>query len=225
MSVDRLQVDPAALEQTAKGINGMIDALAEVGIKETASSGRGLALLTLSALEAGKQSVQSEFESYTERWSWGVRALVQAGNQIAQALGLSAGRYQAMEDKASTMFKVLWTSMAGNPHLTQDQIAARDWGETLADNSFNHIRNPDYSRESFDRAALAAQMNWEIVQAVGPQAAANLGVLTNPASIGTGGATPDGLPAPGWNTGAAAQVEQIQQKYAPLLNPQGAQGE
>ncbi|NNH75284.1 hypothetical protein HLB23_36455 [Nocardia uniformis] len=216
-----MRVDPAALEQTAKGITGMIDALAEVGIKETAASGRGLSLLALSALEAGKASVQTEFESYTERWSWGVRALVQAGNEIARALGLSAGRYQAMDAKAEEMFKVLWTNLAGNPHLTRDEVAARDWGDTFSDNPFNHIRNADYSRESFDRAALVSQMNSEIVAAVGPQALANLNA-GNPAALLTDS---DGQPAPGWNTGAAAQVEAIQQKYAPLLNPQGSQGE
>ncbi|MBF6240218.1 hypothetical protein [Nocardia otitidiscaviarum] len=221
MSVEGLRVDPAALEQTAKGITGMIDALSEVGFKETAASGRGLALLALSALEAGKASVQTEFESYTERWSWGVRALVQAGNEIAQALGLAAGRYHAMDAKAEEMFKVLWTNLAGNPHLTRDQIAARDWGDTFSDNPFTQVLNADYSRESFDRAAIATQMNMEIIQAVGPQAAANLGVVSNPATLVTG---TDSMPAPGWNTGAAAQVEQIQKKYESLLNPQPGQG-
>ncbi|MGX1808581.1 hypothetical protein ACWIGI_22910 [Nocardia sp. NPDC055321] len=221
MSGDELRVDPAALTQTAQGITGMIDALSEVGFKETAASGRGLALLTLSALEAGKQSVQTEFESYTERWSWGVRALVQAGNEIAKALGLAAGRYNAMETKAENAFKVMWTNMVGNPYLSKDEIAKQDWGDTFSDNPFNHMVNPDYSRESFDRAAIAAQMNWEIIQAVGPQAAANLGVVGNPASVVT---TPDGAPAPGWNTGASAQVEQIQAKYQPLLNPEAGQG-
>lgn len=224
MAVEGLEVDPAALEKTAHGITGMIDALGEVGLKETASSGRGLAMLALSALEAGKASVQSEFETYTERWSWGVRALVQAGNEIASALGLAAGRYHAMEAKGVEMFKVMWTDVAGNPYLSREQVGQRDWGATLSDNGFNHVRNADYSRESFDHAALTTQMNLEIIQAVGPQAAANLGVVSNPASVVTSALAPDGTPAPGWNTGAAAQVQQIQAKYQPLLNPQGAQG-
>ncbi|MFI6871565.1 hypothetical protein [Nocardia sp. NPDC050406] len=220
MSGEGLRVDPAALQQTATGITGMIDALGEVGTKETAASGRGLSLLALSALEAGKQSVQTEFETYTERWSWGVRALVQAGNEIARALGLSAGRYAAMESKATEMFKVMWTNVAGNPHLSREDIAKRDWGETFSDNPFNHVRDPDYSRESFEQAAQATRMNWEIVQAVGPQAAANLGVVSNPVSLVT---DTNGAPAPGWNTGAAAQAAQIQQQYQ-QLNPQAGQG-
>lgn len=86
-------VDPAVLRQAADGINGIVGELSEMGTGETGAVGRGFSLLALSPLEAGKGSVQKALETFTQRWSWGVRALVQAGNAIAQTLGLAAGRF------------------------------------------------------------------------------------------------------------------------------------
>ncbi len=85
--VSELVVDPAVLNQAAQGITGIIDALDGLGIGETATVGRGFSLLTLSPMEAGAPAVQRSFEGFTERWSWGVRALVQSANAIAETLG------------------------------------------------------------------------------------------------------------------------------------------
>lgn len=148
MSPD-LQVDPRVLGQAAAGITAITDSLAGLGIGETASMGRGFALLSLSPLEAGACGVQVAFEDFVERWSWGVRHLVQAANSIAHTLDLNAGRYHDTEQIAEAMLKTAWTDIVGNPHLSSDEIAARDWGETLADNPINHLRSPDYSAESF----------------------------------------------------------------------------
>ncbi|MFD6216600.1 hypothetical protein ACFWFJ_25315, partial [Nocardia salmonicida] len=48
----RLEIDPAVLQQAAKGIEDTIGQLSEMGIGETGNMGRGFALLTLSTLEA-----------------------------------------------------------------------------------------------------------------------------------------------------------------------------
>ncbi|MCM6774111.1 type VII secretion target [Nocardia sp. CDC159] len=196
---DQLNVNPAVLVQAAKGIEGTIGGLSEMGIGETGNMGRGFSLLTLSTKAAGKHSVQKAFEEFTERWSWGVRALVQAGNAIARTLGLAAGRYHEMDQKGHDTLKKMWTHMAGNPHLTDEQITKRSWRETFADNSFNHIRNADYSAKSFQDANRTIQTNMKIVGEVGPQALANV----NPASgLITG-------ERPGWNTGASQRAAEI----------------
>ncbi|MFD3702362.1 hypothetical protein ACFWUP_04385 [Nocardia sp. NPDC058658] len=198
-----VKVDPAVLQQAAKGIEGTIGGLSEMGIGETGNMGRGFALLTMSTLEAGKHTVQKTFEEFTERWSWGVRALVQAGNSIARTLGLAAGRYDEMETKSEDTLKTMWTHMAGNPHLSGEEITKRSWGETFADNSFNHIRNADYSVKSFQDAGQHIQTNMKVIEAVGPQAIANVSPVTG--SLLTG-------ETPGWNTGASEQAAQIMKK-------------
>ncbi|KAF0846223.1 hypothetical protein [Nocardia caishijiensis] len=208
---DELKVAPEVLIQAAQGITGIISELSEIGVKETASSGRGFALLTMSGLEAGKAAVQKGFEEFTERWSWGVRYLVQSGNSIAEAVGLAAGRYYMMEQQGSDTFKQMYTHLLGNPHLSSAEIKARTWGETLADNPINMALNPDYTAESFEDAAAHADKNWQVVQAVGPQALANLSTL-DPYSYAKPG--DDGLPDAGWNTQAA-------ERAAEILNPPG----
>ncbi|MBL1079201.1 hypothetical protein JK358_32830 [Nocardia sp. 2] len=192
---DQLNVDPAVLDQAAKGITSIINQLSDIGVKETGAMGRGFAMLSLSPMEAGKASVQAGFETFCERWSWGVRALVQAANNMAQSVGLSAGRYQMMDDQFSNMFKQMYTHLAGNPHLSTEEINARGWGDTLADNSFNHIRNADYSTESFDTMLAKMQTNGQVIDAVGGQALNNVFSTYNPNA--------------GWNTGAAQQAAEI----------------
>lgn len=199
---ENLEVAPEVLIQAAQGITGIISELSELGLKETASSGRGFSLLTMSPLEAGKAVVQSGFEEFTERWSWGVRYLVQAGNSIAQTLGLAAGRYYMMEQQSSDTFKQIYTHLVGNPHLSSDEIKERTWDQTLADNPYNQLMNPDYSKESFDKAFAQMDKNWEVVQTVGPQALANLGAVAAIPDTGM-------LPQAGWNTQGAEQAAAI----------------
>ncbi|WP_378730822.1 type VII secretion target [Nocardia brasiliensis] len=195
----QVKVDPAVLVQAAKGIESTIGELSNMGIGETGNMGRGFSLLTLSTMEAGKHSVQKTFEEFTERWSWGVRALVQAGNSIARTLGLAAGRYHEMDAKAQGTLKKMWTHLAGNPHLSDEQITSRSWGDTFSDNAFNHIRNADYSAESFQKAGQTMQTNMRVIEAVGPQALANVSPLSGLATGET----------PGWNTGASKKAADI----------------
>ncbi|WP_280255930.1 hypothetical protein [Nocardia abscessus] len=209
----KVNVDPAVLVQAANGIEATIGELSNMGIGQTGNMGRGFALLTLSTMEAGKHTVQKTFETFTERWSWGVRALVQAGNSIAHTLGLAAGRYDEMENKSAETLKKMWTHTLGNPHLTDEQIASRSWGDTLSDNTFNHVRNADYSLQSFQQAAQTMQTNARVIEAVGPQALANAGVA---AAVlvpqpGMAGLAAPGLTGetPGWNTGAAKEAADI----------------
>ncbi|WP_067651605.1 hypothetical protein [Nocardia harenae] len=208
-----VQADPVALQQTAQGITGMIGVLTDLGIKETAASGRGFSLLTMAPLEAGSAEVQESFENYCSRWSWGVRSLVQAGNEIAVALGLAAGRYHMMESKTSDMFKTMWTHTMGNPHLTRDEIEQRSWEETLADNPVNQVLNADYSRESFEDAAVTVDRNWRVVQEVGPQAAANLSVLGNPLLVPVVSDATGETPA--WDTDATERAAEIMAPETP----------
>ncbi|EOM75828.1 hypothetical protein DW322_13215 [Rhodococcus rhodnii] len=194
-----LNVDPAVLHQAAEGITAIIDSLSGLGIGETAAAGRGFSALALSPMEAGAESVQKSLEEYAERWAWGVRHLVRAANDIAEVLDLQAGRYHMMEQANEEMLKTMWTHAFGNPHLDGDEISERSWGETFADNPFNHAMNPDYSSESFDDAFEHVRTNREVIDEVGPQALANVSPLA--AMLGDEDA--------GYDTGAAERAAAI----------------
>ncbi|WP_067817450.1 hypothetical protein [Nocardia inohanensis] len=210
MSED-LEVPAETLIQAAQGITATISKLSEIGVKEAAASGRGFSALALSPLEAGKEVVQKGFEEFTDRWSWGVRNLVQAGNSIAETLGLAAGRYNMMEQATKDTLKQIYTNLVGNPHLSSDDIKKRTLGQTLADNPFNQVLNSDYSAQSFRDAQAQIAKNNQVIQTVGPQALANVGAASQ--FLGGPKLPTSGLPDAAWNTQGAEQA-------AAILNPQ-----
>jgi hypothetical protein len=184
-----LNVDPQALKQAAEGITGVIGELSDLGTKETGAAGRGFSEIALSPLDAGKQSVQQAFRSFADRWSWGIRTLVQSGNALAQTLGLAAGRFYMMDQEFSNMLKEMYTDVAGNPHLTTQQVDDRSWKDTLLDNSFNDAMHPDYSLQSFENALHHVGTNAQVIATVAPT------IAEQPLR---------------WNTGDAARAAQIQ---------------
>lgn len=197
---DHLEVDPSVLIQAAQGITAITESLSGLGTGETASVGRGFSLLALSPMEAGKQEVQTSLEEFAERWSWGVRHLVQSANEIARVLDLAAGSYYTTEQVYSDALKTVWTNTVGNPHLSGDEISDRTWGETLADNPINQTLNADYSLESFEAADQTIATNNEVIAAVGPQALANVSPLADMLDSGT---------TRNWDTDATEQAAEI----------------
>ncbi|MEV6769834.1 hypothetical protein AB0N05_14520 [Nocardia sp. NPDC051030] len=209
MSED-LKVDPAVLKQAEAGITAIIGDLSDLGVKETGSMGRGFALLALSPLQAGKASVQSAFETFCERWSWGVRSLVQAANSMAQSVGLAAGRYHMMDQANENTLKEVYSHLFSDPTLTKEKIDERSWGATFADNGFNALMHPDYSGQSFQDMVYKMNTDAQVIKAVGPQALANgQAVMSSPN---------EGM---GWNTGAAQQAAQIMQERNPGVEGAG----
>lgn len=189
---DQLNVDPDVLKQAAEGITGVISELSDLGIKDAAAQGRGFSGIELSQQDAGKLSVQQSFTRLTDRWSWGIRTLVQTGNKLAEAAKLAAGRLHMMDETFSNSFKELYADAFGNPHLTSQQIDAQSWSTTLADNQFNQVQQPDYSAASFENAWQQMKTDEQKMDAAS---------RTNLVA---------GMVPGGWNTGAAAQAAQIQ---------------
>jgi hypothetical protein len=122
-------VDRAALRQTAQGINDTIGALEKLGFNEEAEVGRGFSGLTLSGLQVGHAGLQAAFAGFCHRWSWGVRTLVQDGNQIARRLGLNAGLYADAENTITGSIKDLVDAGIGDPHLSDSQVAQGSWAK------------------------------------------------------------------------------------------------
>jgi hypothetical protein len=113
---DGFTVDTVALSQTAAGINGVISALEPLGIEETAGVGRGFSGLTLSEQQLGDAGLTGAFGDFCDRWSWGVRSLVQDGSQFAKRLGLAAGTYNMVEQQAKSAIDSLGTALTDDPH-------------------------------------------------------------------------------------------------------------
>lgn len=121
-----------ALQETAQGINDTISDLGKLGFAEEADVGQGFGGLALSGLQVGYEGLQSAFGNFCGRWSWGVRSMVQDGNQIAQRLGLAAGGYHNAEQTVIGSVKDLVDATAGDPHMTDAQAASASWSQDAA---------------------------------------------------------------------------------------------
>lgn len=154
---DGYGVDPGALAETARGINDTIAELKTLGIDESAEVGRGFSDISLRGMQLGHQGLQESFDQFCERWSWGVRTLVQDGNQIAVRLGLSAGLYHDMEDYAVSALKDLVVDAGGNPHADDKQVEKQSWSQIAHDNA----ASPDFGAASWDKAGQQITAQWK----------------------------------------------------------------
>ena len=155
---DGFAVDRAALAETAQGLNDVIGALKGLGFDETAEVGRGFSELALSGPQAGDPGLASAFGDFCDRWSWGVRALVQDGNQFAQRLGLSAGLYNDVENEVTGAIKDVTVAGVGDPHMTDQQAAAASWSQDAA--GVTGAQTPE-GNMSWQQAGQAAEKQWE----------------------------------------------------------------
>jgi hypothetical protein len=152
-------VEINALQETARGINGVIGALGQLGISEEAEVGRGFTGLSLDALQVGYPGLQSAFEGFLGRWQWGVRTLVQDGNQIAQRLGLAAGMYHDAEQTVIGAAKVMVNAVAGDPHLSDEQVAEGSWAYAEGDTP---SQAPDtFSAKAWEQAGDQMGQTWK----------------------------------------------------------------
>ncbi|MEU2116740.1 hypothetical protein ABZ567_14055 [Streptomyces sp. NPDC016459] len=153
-----LAAPAAALAEIAKGIDLAHAELKELGMTGEASAGRGFSDLALSGLELGHGGLTSEFETFCERWEWGVRALTLRGNGFAQAVGLSAGSFAEQERYIKDAIKIGVNSLNGNPHLSEDDVKTMSW-ETVRDQ--RTWDNADFSPESFTEAHQEVKQTWQ----------------------------------------------------------------
>lgn len=137
-------VDPAALTLAASGINGVITELRDLGIVGTGDLGRGFSNMGLSGMDVGHAGLTSATDTFLSRWAWGVRTLVQDGNEIGLRLDLNAGAYALMEDYAVDSLQTMSLNLVGDPTASGEDM---DWGD-VGDN----ITQTDYSPESMQEA-------------------------------------------------------------------------
>ncbi|MFP8963047.1 hypothetical protein ACLIYP_21185 [Streptomyces nanhaiensis] len=153
-----LKFSKEALDLITKGLNGAIDELKEVGSSATGSlQGAGFDGMAMTAMEAGHSGLAKDFEGFCEDWAWGVRTLVMDANGLAARLGLAAGLVHEEDQYWQGTFKVAANSFVGNPHLSEDEITQREWGELVSLDNYK----PDYSIESFQQAGEEMAQTWK----------------------------------------------------------------
>src|SRR6201996_2514525 len=150
-------VDRAALNESARGINDSIAALKGLGLDETAEVGRGFSGVALSGLQAGDAELATAFGGFCDRGSWGVRSLVQDGNQFAGRLGLTAGIYADTEQYLTGVAKNVTVALAGDPHLTDGQAAQASWTQDAA--GITGAQTPD-SQLTWSQVGSQASQQW-----------------------------------------------------------------
>ncbi|MEV3853720.1 hypothetical protein AB0J38_05255 [Streptomyces sp. NPDC050095] len=137
------------LDLVTKGLTEALGELKELGMFGEAGAGRGFGDVALSGLELGHEGVTEKFESFCERWEWGVRSLINEGNKFAQGVGLSAGTYYENDKYVEGALKVGANSLIGNPYATEDEVTRQGWGDIATSGV---LGGADYSKESWDEA-------------------------------------------------------------------------
>ncbi|MFG3252144.1 hypothetical protein [Streptomyces sp. NPDC048172] len=148
-SVDGVEWDKESLDLVEKGLKGAIDELKQSGSSATDSlQGAGFEELSLTQMEAGHAGLAGDFEDFCEKWEWGVRALVQNANGLAERLGLSAGLGYEEDQYRSGTLKIAANSVlfSGNPHASEEEVVKQSYGDILTPDA------PDYSADSFRQA-------------------------------------------------------------------------
>lgn len=152
-------VDRAALGEVARGINDTIGALKGLGFDEEAEVGRGFSGLALSGLQIGDAGLRGAFGGFCDRWSWGVRSLVQDGNEIAVRLGLTAGAYYDAEQYVIGTLKDVTDAAAGDPYLSDAQVERGSWAQ--ADGVGAMSQPDDFSASAWAVAGSDLKQTWQ----------------------------------------------------------------
>ncbi|MET7796110.1 hypothetical protein [Streptomyces decoyicus] len=167
-SAEGYELDPEALKQVTKGIHDAIAELKELGFDTSAQLGQGFDKLALSGMEAGHAEVSSTFDSFCERWGWGVRLLIHEANEFARRLDLTAGLYHEQEQYVSTTLKVGANALLmGDPTVTEEQLKNRTWKQVREDNAVTQFEDADWdptsagSRKAFGEVEQAANQTGE----------------------------------------------------------------
>ncbi|MFE1556944.1 hypothetical protein ACFW6V_18415, partial [Streptomyces sp. NPDC058734] len=144
-----LEVSPAAVAAIQKGLRDAVSELRESGDAAGASQGAGFENLAMTAMETGHGGLSKDFEDFCESWEWGVRSLIHDASALALNLGIAAGTVWEEDHYIEGSFKVAANSLYGNPHASEDEIEKKSWGDIFSAD----VYKPDYSAESFEKAA------------------------------------------------------------------------
>jgi hypothetical protein len=154
--------DPEVLGQAAKGINQTIEELQGVGMVGGGAVGRGFSSLQLTQLQMGHTGLAKAFATFAERWEWGVKALVDEGNEIAEKLDLSAGYYHEAEEYAVGVAKDYVVASLCDPALSGEDAERMSWSQVGS--SAKGSWTPDLSQESASASLQQTGEAWHATE-------------------------------------------------------------
>ncbi|MFF3918800.1 hypothetical protein ACFYZB_36140 [Streptomyces sp. NPDC001852] len=160
MTDQRWDLRTEGLALIAKGLTDALGELKELGMIGEAGAGRGFNELVLSGLELGHEGLTGDFKSFCDRWEWGVRSLINEGNNFALETNLAAGTYYETDQYVSGALKVGANSLVGDPHASEADVEKMSWGQ-WANSTENAYLHPDYSKKSFEDAWANSKQNLE----------------------------------------------------------------
>ncbi|GAA3733706.1 hypothetical protein [Streptomyces tremellae] len=140
----------------AQGLTGALGELQELGMVGEAGAGRGFSDIALSGLQLGHDGLTGEFQTFCDRWEWGVRDLVAEGNALAGKTGMSAGTHYETEQYLEGTFKVVANAAVGNPDASEDDVEKMGWSDIAGSGA-----GVDYGKDSFDRALDSSEQGWK----------------------------------------------------------------
>lgn len=108
-------VSPAALTETAAGIEAVVDGLRALGSSGEAELGRGVAQLAGLPGDVGHAELSSAFLLFCDRWEWGVRAAVGVGEDLADELRAADVAYGHAEGAGQDLQARIAADLAGDP--------------------------------------------------------------------------------------------------------------
>ncbi|MFF7641056.1 hypothetical protein [Streptomyces canus] len=159
---DGYGADPEVLKQAAQGINQTIEELQAVGQVGRGAVGFGFESLELSPLQMGHAGLAKAFGTFAERWEWGVKALVEEGNEIAEKLDLSAGYYHEAEEYGVGVLKDVVVANYGAPTVSSQDAAQMSWSQV--ESGVKGAWTPDLSQESASGAVQQMGQSWQETQ-------------------------------------------------------------
>ncbi len=116
--------------------------------------------MALSGMALGHAGLTSALQGFGDRWAWGVRTLVQDGNEFARRLGLAAGAAYEDDKYVEGTFKNVVAAGMGNPNASDRQVAGESWSQVWSDNAVTQVGQADYSGQSFAEEQADARKVW-----------------------------------------------------------------
>lgn len=159
---DGYGADPDVLKQAAKGINQAIEELQGVGQVGGGAVGFGFGGLELTPLQMGHPGLAKAFGTFAERWEWGVKALVDEGNAVAEKLDLSAGYYHEAEEYGVGVLKDVVVANYGAPTVSGEDAERMSWSQVGS--SVHNAWTPDLSQQSASEARHQIGQTWQATQ-------------------------------------------------------------
>ncbi|WP_051852954.1 hypothetical protein [Streptomyces aureocirculatus] len=159
MSQGLPDLQAGGLSRIAQGITLVLDELRELGMAGAAGAGRGFEDIALTGLQLGHGGLTADFKAFCERWEWGVRSLVNEGNDFARGVGLSAGTFHETEKYVEGSLKIAVNAVnpGGSPYASEEEVTRKNWGE-LTERPFS---DADYSLGSVMDAKDNAVQGWK----------------------------------------------------------------